>query len=713
MSKICFVSYEIFPTTKGGVGVFLNNIAHQLLSSGHEVIFLLDIPENEFFQFQKEDRLKFPNSEKCIAYWIEDLCKDIGLNQADFISIYAWKSYRFHFACEKIYNVDHPKIIEFFDYCGSAYHALSAKIAGLTYQDTQLIIRLHTSIEVMAQFDSTSTMNLGEYSIYALEHQSLRFADAILYPSKSFLEKMYLPIYQETWWGQQIYAKPPVLHSPTPVHYQADCYIILFYGRLYSIKGVDQFIDAAIEFIKLINSPIYKFYLVGYDSYRTPLGDGSSYQEYLLNKIPPDLRNSFVFTGQISWEKLSSLLPKVRFAVFPSLYESFCYAAHELAAAGIPLLLSDIPTFRDHFSSGEKALFYDGTLGDLISKMILINQNDSLRFSLSKPYLPKEDVLPTVYNNKFTNWMNIIPNNTIFRLTICILTDGVSNEGTKSTIRSIRKSNLSNIDVFQVSSSELDRTSSAPWTAFLGQLCGFFDEESHPIDPFSIKNGNALLILRAGDDLDCEYINSSIKVMVRYTEISFVGSWKATWSECPNSIDTVPLDALPELLPFHGVQLPLRCFLRTRPEGGLIDLFNPSAGEWGEIDYLWKLDRIDQCGIIIPRTYIHLKQFEYKVAPPNLLLYLVNRDQQTFHKIRLARWHINNCDQRILIKDGDYNDLKGTIEYRLIMGARNKRLHFYSYMEKRGSIGHIFLRGLRSCLNKIRTDIKAIHDRFI
>ena len=56
MSTICFVTYEIHPTTRGGCGVLLHHATELLLQQGHQVVFLLDIPRHEFNQFEQRDR---------------------------------------------------------------------------------------------------------------------------------------------------------------------------------------------------------------------------------------------------------------------------------------------------------------------------------------------------------------------------------------------------------------------------------------------------------------------------------------------------------------------------------------------------------------------------------------------------------------------------------------------------------------------------------
>src|SRR5688500_17840917 len=102
MSRICFVSYEISPTTWGGCGTLLHNAAYVLLTHGHEVIFVLDMPYDYFDRFQHHDRLALPNSERCRAYHVDTLCQSVSLRREDFLSQAQWQSFRFHVACQHV-----------------------------------------------------------------------------------------------------------------------------------------------------------------------------------------------------------------------------------------------------------------------------------------------------------------------------------------------------------------------------------------------------------------------------------------------------------------------------------------------------------------------------------------------------------------------------------------------------------------------------------
>jgi len=214
MSRICFASYEIHPITSGGCGVLLHNSAHVLLSQGHELIFLFDISELEFQIFNEQERLKYPHPENCKAYLVENLCQDLLIPQRrDFLSEFEWRSYRFYHASKWIEKEEHPEVIEFFDYCGIAYFTLSAKLTGKEFQDTHLAIRLHTSLELIDREQSTNIHDEERYIMFGMEHQALRLAETVLYPSEYFLDHAYKPFY-EPWFGNLEESQPAIVFFP-------------------------------------------------------------------------------------------------------------------------------------------------------------------------------------------------------------------------------------------------------------------------------------------------------------------------------------------------------------------------------------------------------------------------------------------------------------------------------------------------------------------
>lgn len=710
MTRICFVSYEIFPTTWGGAGVLLYNAARFLLENRHEIIFLLDIPNHEFHQFQDLDRLRFPNPQHCRAYQVDSLCEDMRIQVHDFDSLAAWKAYRFDYACQKVALLENPDLIEFFDYCGVAYYSLINKITGFSYRDSHIVIRLHNTTEIIDFHGPDNFLDDQTYQRHAFEHGALRLSETVIYPSKSYLDEACLPHY-EPWFGQLARSTPPLIDYPKfarPADPQAD--IVLLYSRLYAFKGVDRFVDAAVIYLNTPGVPELIFYLVGHDSMKPPLSGFSSYQEYLWSKIPDKYRGNFIFTGILNWEVLGELLPRVKFAVFANYFESFCYSAHELYAAGVPLIVSNIPAFRDYFKHEENALVFDGSIKDLIQQMTRLSNDSEMRKKISFPYPLSQNPLNGFYDQiKPHSWINLEQKACKIRLLLCIIVDKNSTDDlVTKTLSIIDQASVSNVEIVLLVESKKSSESQAVW--MLGGLYVLQDRERGALEINNVKTADSILILRTGDILEPSFLSCGLNVLTHQPEITFVGSWKKVSNGSENHLQTFPLDLMPELIPFRGIPPLNRCIMRTRPDDLLIDLFDHQAGIYGELAYLWKLDVDHKCGITIPKPLINICDDIPSEIPPKIFSYLVSRYASQRLKSRLARYSVTLQLSRIrdgaLVKgqniqnkpydplsiDIEHNDVYGSVDWRLMMVFRKFRRKIRQFLEENRFVQKILLK---------------------
>lgn len=646
MTKICFASYEIHPTVPGGCGVLLRHSAQVLLAQGHEVIFLLDLGRNFFDQFNNVDRLQLPNPENCRAYHVDTLLEKEDMPYRSFVSEYDFQSYRFYQAARKVCGLEHPRVIEFFEYCGVAYYSLCAKAAGLDFADVHLAVRLHNTIELIDRQQPDNRHGMDRYVMYGLEHNAMRLAESVLYPSRAFLEDTYLPYYGR-WFGNLVHSQPALLDHPRASG-QADAPNgILFYGRLFGFKGVDRFIDAAVLYLSDPANPPRAFYLVGYDSHLPPIAQGS-YREYLLKKIPPNLRSAFVFTGQLSWKQLGELLPEILFAVTPSFLESFCYAAHELYEAGVPLIVNDLPAFRDSFKDGENALIFDGTVGDLAEKMRRLSADEALRRKITRPYAVAGADLGDFYANPpQSSWMQPAVPASDAPLLVLVLVDQA--DGLAKTLASLRAGLPGSARVVLMRPIENDQPSpvdsdqAAVW--FLGKLYAPHNLEGAALNPTEMRTEQAMLILQAGDQVESEFLKRSLAILARQSQVGYVGSWKKVRRGRNERLEAGPWTVTSEILPFLQTTPFNRFVMRTSPGKLLIDLFDPRTGRLGELDYLWRLESQGCSGLTLPLPLVQRQDQPEPMLLKTTLDYLILRDDDPMRKTRLARFLLT-LDQR-------------------------------------------------------------------
>ncbi len=642
MSKICFASFEIHPTVSGGAGVLLANAARVLLEEGHEVIFLLDLPAEDFRRFDEADRPALPHPERCRAYQVDALTAGLPYAYEDFPSLFEFNSYRFHAAASQVCRLEQPDVIEFTDYCGVAYHALCAKAAGLDYPRTHLAVRLHNSLELIDAEQPGEVHTFDRYCLYNLERHALRLAETVLYPSRSFLEDAYRPHY-EPWFGSAVLSAPPLVDKPAPSGEFSTPDAILFYGRLVGAKGVDRFIDAAILYLSEPSNPPRQFYLVGYDS-KLPPGSKGLYADYLRRKIPARFQEHFHFTGRLTWPELGRLLPRVLFAVIPSYSESFCYAAHELYEAGVPLIVSNIPAFEDAFQHEKNALVFDGSVAGLARQMQRLSTDAALRARITRPY----PVLPPPLGEFYTaagreSWVVPPGGEEPLPLLVCILCHQPEHLG--ETLASLEQAGGGKVRVILAQPApEGESGGVVSW--FLGRKTTFTDAAGSPLIPTQLQTESALLILQAGDVLSPGYLQTALATLARQKQIAFVGCWKRTsGGRRPPGGQFAAFDASPELLPFKLGSNLSRFVLRTPPGRLLIDLFDPRDAELGEIAYLWKLDSPSACGLVIPEPLVTLREAEQNLLDSNALDFLILRDSSPYRQKRLARYLLTLKDR--------------------------------------------------------------------
>jgi len=115
----------------------------------------------------------------------------------------------------------------------------------------------------------------------------------------------------------------------------------LYVGNAYPHKNVDILIDAFFEYCRKSKDNNIKLILVGKEDY--------FYKKLKESIASSPFVNRIVFYGHASDEDLAHLYSFARAFVFPSQMEGFGLPALEALSYGCPLIVSDIPVFREIF----------------------------------------------------------------------------------------------------------------------------------------------------------------------------------------------------------------------------------------------------------------------------------------------------------------------------------------------------------------------------
>lgn len=622
MTRICFISYEIHPTTWGGCGVLLHHAAELLLKAGHEITFLLDIPLHELERFRDADRLAFSNAENCKAFHVDTLCWNFPYEQQAVPSFDQWKALRFAHALEELIKAEGEyDFVEIFEYCGVSYYALVQKLFGQAFQKSILGTRIHNSLELIDQYQASNALDRHRYLLYALEHAGMNLSESVLIPTNTYYREYYQHPYQLPP-ARVVKAQSPKLEFPAVTRRPAKPGSrITYFGRIFQFKGVDKFIDAAILLLQKRPDLQSDFELIGYDSNLSPTG--GSYIEYLRNKVPLAMRDRFIFTGHLTHDVVAQRLNDTLFAVFPNYFESFCYAVHEIYDAGVPVVVNDLPGWSDFFVNERNALVCDGTTEKLVEAMERMYDDDALRERMTKPYIVADEPLGTYYEQpKVLSPLRVDPaGRRKPRVLVLVLHDSMEedNDATLSSLSVQTHENMETICLYRTQQSDED---SFRW---LGAFWRARRRKTVPIAPLSIATGDALLILRNGDVLDRRWIELCAGALAARPAMAFAGTWY--------SVGGVPraysLDLMPELFPLHMGCARLRVLLRT-DRGLLIDLFDPNLDALGEVGYLWKAVARWGQGCLLPSPMLELPDDWPVHAGEKQLGYLFNRYGEPF-----------------------------------------------------------------------------------
>ncbi len=374
-NTFAFVTLELYPTTVGGAGILLHHTITALLRNGHRVVLYLDLAEQEIQRFDQRDRHTYPNPHGLSFYDVRAMSRALEFGHALYDDAEQFRSISIAHAILSTQDKHDIDLIEFYDYCGPAFHYLSYNAAVRR----PVAIRLHNTTEIIER-GTRSVFDKRRLFAYAMERAQLTLADLVLSPGPAYLSDEVRKLYRQELKNQEVALAPPIHPSIGAVTYSTEGRRILFYGRLSTFKGLDIFINAA---VLALQNPQFRawldvFLIVGPEE---TVASALTLDE-MKSVISAEFADKFRFVGRVTHTQLLQTLADASFACFANRMESFCYAAHELHTAGIPLILADRPAFRDHFTSDD-VVFAGRTATEMAAAMIALAGDPEKRARLS------------------------------------------------------------------------------------------------------------------------------------------------------------------------------------------------------------------------------------------------------------------------------------------------------------------------------------------
>jgi len=141
-----------------------------------------------------------------------------------------------------------------------------------------------------------------------------------------------------------------------------------------------------------------------------------------------------------------------------------------------------------------------------------------------------------------------------------------------------------------------------------------------------------LLVLKDTDVLAPSYFETVLPALSR-DNVAFISVWK----QSPDgTVNTDPMDALPETVGFFDTDTLSRTLLKTKRGTLLLDLFDHRAKTLGEIDYILSLDE-GNYGVTIPKVLMSNVQTHASTPDLKDTSYLTIKDVSPTIMRRLAR----------------------------------------------------------------------------
>ncbi|MEM9763088.1 MAG: glycosyltransferase, partial [Pseudomonadota bacterium] len=518
---IAFVALEFYPATAGGTGILLHHTVASLLRRGYEVLLLVDMQRHEVEQIRHEVRFGFVNGDRLTVHLVDDLLlgsAGAALEKVRFADPEQRRSARLALALKALAGTTSIDMVEFYDYCGPAYYSLAeAGQGGMP----PIAVRLHNTVELIAR-RVRSAIDPDRLLQFGMERAAIAGADMLLAPGDAYFREEILPLYPEAS-GVPVQISPPI-HAPVgSVAYDPFANDVAFYGRLSTFKGIDTFMRAAVA---ALDDPTFerwlgRFLVIGPEE---TVAGGMSL-DTLRAMVPTHYAERFVFTGRLQHEQLFARLQSAAFACFANRIESFCYAAHELATAGMPLILSDTPAFRDHFTEGRDARFFDGTARALAAEMRSLAKDPVARAQLSAAGQARIDCYDTA-DHYAAHLKALSPSRSrsseaALDTMVVVFSDGD---------RAAEARTLETLGGRRVLILERDDTSTG-WRAR--------DAHGHSVDLDQAPAAASALFLRAGDAVVPAWLSAAEKALRSRPDAGGVGGW-----ERDDDVDRAPGHAL-------------------------------------------------------------------------------------------------------------------------------------------------------------------------
>jgi len=434
--SIAFVTYELAGVSAGGAGVVIASMAEALLDQGYQVHILAQMDADALATWHRSLG-KHRHFGSLFAHHLPTVIR--GHTVVPSKSEFVQRSREFALGLGLLHR-QHPfERVEVFEYAGVGYELLRQRLADValssfTYLPASVIIsaRIHGSLQLIDQGERFigPLVPRDVKQMYLMEQYCLATADVLLAPSSATLD-LYAAVYSLDK-SRMAVAPPPMQHilaaasqktlttttittttakgdrcAPEGFSSPKTTFVVL--GRLQMVKGIEHVVRAAVSLLLLDPSSID---VVFYGSDVKSSVHNRMASEYLKSLIPTyAMHQHILFCPPLQRSELRRVVAHSRAAIVASEFEAFNLVAHELAHLRVPLVISDIPAFRQYFSADNAFTFAAGDVASLQAALLKALRDDdkiaqiraaaSPAIAYGDPIRPYDELVPFMPRSAF------------------------------------------------------------------------------------------------------------------------------------------------------------------------------------------------------------------------------------------------------------------------------------------------------------------------
>ncbi len=325
----------------GGIGVYTEAMARELVRSGHQVVVITEAKKVEEPAPKKrhQKREPLPRSVQHPDGFRIELIQSMNGFSTDPHG-YSYQLYKKLRRLKREWNYD---LVEFPEYQGEGYFAIKAKRLLGAFRDVTLVVHSHMSLEFCDQLNEEHR-SLYRQAIFNIERYALKYADVATVPCED-LGDQYQNLVRRAY-ARKWHPIPQFRSSHEARAVQDGVMTLLYVGRMEHRKGVDLLVQSAVRLLD--EGHRFRLRLIGGDTYQ----QGLSYRTKLLKLIPARHMHAFEFMGPVDRNQLTREYQSATACVFPSRFENWPNVCLEAMSYGRAVIASKFGGMREMLADG-------------------------------------------------------------------------------------------------------------------------------------------------------------------------------------------------------------------------------------------------------------------------------------------------------------------------------------------------------------------------